>query len=154
MAASLAIFTMFGYGTARLGSATLYGCKSWYVDSVVIYIHPAIAADSSGDEAHQNFCQSILGPGVEKPGSKEGQTIYFATTSVVITSLVRATAVITNYEDCNGRIEIYDDEYIYYSGQIALKRGVNVIAIEYYIGDMICTYTNVQGFTGKKVDLC
>jgi len=154
VAVSLAIFSMFGYGATRLGSATLYGCKSWYVDSVVIYIHPAIAAGDSGEEGHKSFCQSILGPGEEKPGSKEGQTIYFATTSVVVTSLVRATAIITNYEDCNGLIEIYDDDYIYYSGQIALKRGVNVIAVEYYMEDMICAYTNVQGFTGTKVDLC
>jgi len=133
MAVSLAIHSMFWYGTARLGSATLYGCRSWYVDSVVIYVHPAIAAGSSGES-----CQPTLDSGEE----------------TVVTSLVRATAVITNYEDCSGRIEIYDDDYIYYSGQIALKRGVNVIAVEYYIEDMICAYTNVQEFTGKKVDLC
>jgi len=144
VAVSLAIFSMFGYGTVRLGSATLYGCKSWYVDSVVIYIHPAIAASDSDDEGHQKLCQSILGQGKEFPVSLEGQTIYYVTTSVVVTSVVRATAVITNYEDCKGQIEIYDDDYVYYSGQVALKRGINVIAVEYYIEDMTCAYRNKQ----------
>jgi len=147
MAVSLSIFSMFGYGTTRLGSATLYGCRSWYIDSVVIYIHPAITVKQDtekGSETRIQFCQSILGPGIEQPGLREGQSIKYDTTSVIVTSLVKATAIITNHEDCSGLIEIYDDDYIYYAGQIALRRGINVIAVEYYIHDNICAYVNSQ----------
>jgi len=144
VAVSLTIFSMFGYGTARPGSATLYGCRSWYVDSVVVYIHPAIAINDSGNEDHQNFCTSLLGSGIEQPGLREGQNIWYTTESVVVTSMVKVVAIITNYEDCSGIIEIYDDNYIYYTGQIALKRGINVIVVEYYIHDTVCAYVNVQ----------
>jgi len=147
VAVSLSIFSMFGYGATRLGSATLYGCKSWYVDSVVVYIHPAISVNDSGEAEHQQFCQSLLGPSIEKPGLKEGQTIVFTTTSVDVVSMIKVTAIITNYEDCSGQVEIYDDSYIYYAGQIALKRGINVLVVEYYLHDVICAYVNTQEFT-------
>jgi len=149
VAVSISMLSMFGYGTTRLGSATLYGCKSWYVDSVVVYAHPATFIEDSGEAEHQQFCQSLLGPGIEKPGLREGQTIVFTTKSVDVVSMIKVTAIITNYEDCSGRVEIYDDDYIYYAGQIALNRGINVLVVEYYLHDVICAYVNVQELVKK-----
>jgi len=136
VAVALALRTMFGYGgKVRLGSATLYGCKSWYVDSVVIAIHPSVWVYD--DE--RNFCKNVLGSETLEI-TEFNKTFVYKASAAIIASSIRATAVVTNYEDCEGSIEIYDDEYVYYSGPIALKRGVNVIVVEYGIWDETCVY--------------